>query len=200
MTAHREIPARIICASRLRNRCPDKFPCSSPIGPWSNLLWAVFGIGAWMSPSEWWLLVLHLGIAGSMGTVGSLNIQWWWQDRTERILLYTGVLCWSLTIALIFGAIGVAYPNPDVWHIIVPVRAVLLGIVAAIFLKTLSTLVALPLNRVVVPASLGIPMVFALIGSNSAGVYVFPGQSQWPVYQPLGNVLIGISLIIFIGY
>jgi EAL domain-containing protein (putative c-di-GMP-specific phosphodiesterase class I)/GGDEF domain-containing protein len=153
-----------------------------------------------MSPAQWWLLVVHLGIAGSMATIGSLYIQWWWQDRTERTLSYTGVLCWSVCLVLLLGAFGFAYPEPAVWALIVPVRAVLLGVVIAMFLKTLSTMVELPRVRLAIAASFGLPVAFAVIGLTSELAYSSSEQSPFPDFRPVGNIFVGLSLLIFIGY
>ncbi|MET0866380.1 MAG: GGDEF domain-containing phosphodiesterase [Nakamurella sp.] len=153
-----------------------------------------------MSPTEWWLLVIHLGVAGSMGTIGSLNIQWWWQDRAEQTLLYTGVLCWTVTLLLVLGAVGFAYPGPAFWHVIVPLRAVILGLTLALFLKTLSTLVAIPGIRAAAIASAVIPVGFACVGLTSNLAYTFPAGSSWPLFQPVGNVLVGLNLIIFVVF
>ena len=49
-----------------------------------------------MVQAMWWIMVIQLGVAGSMATIGSLNVQWWTQDRSERLLGLTGVLCWSV--------------------------------------------------------------------------------------------------------
>ncbi|MEP6559532.1 MAG: bifunctional diguanylate cyclase/phosphodiesterase [Nakamurella sp.] len=151
-----------------------------------------------MSPTEWSLLVVQLGIAGSMSSIGSLNLRWWWQDRTERFLLFSGLLCLSVTFVLVLGATGFALPTLAVWQFIVPTRAVLLGIILALVLKTLSTLVELPRIRLAIAASLGIPIAFACIGVASDRAYSFPGPSPWPLFQPLGNLLVGSSVLIFI--
>ena len=153
-----------------------------------------------MSPTEWWLLVLHLASAGSMATVGSLNLQWWWKGRTEWILLYTGTLCCSVAIVLVLGAVGFAYPEIAVWHFIVPARAILLGVILALFLTTLSTLVRLPGIRLAISASIILPIVFAGVGLTGERAYLFPGPSPWPVFQPLGNLLVGLSLVIFVTF
>ncbi len=97
-----------------------------------------------MDQMVWWVLVVQLGVAGSMATIGSLNVQWWSQDRSERVLGLTGVLCWSVAFALILGAVGLAFPELTVWQVIVPVRAMLIGAIVALRLATLSALVPLP--------------------------------------------------------
>src|SRR6478609_2307030 len=115
-----------------------------------------------------------------MATIGQLNLQWWWQDRRERVLLYTGVLCWSVTVVLILGAIGFAYPEPAVWHLFVPARAILLGVVIAMFLLTLATTVTLPGIRLAVIASFGLPIVFTIFGLTGQLAYDFSDQAPVP--------------------
>jgi len=153
-----------------------------------------------VSPTLWWLLVLHLGVAGSTATIGSVNLQWWWQDRTDRILFYTGTLCWSVTAVLLLGAVGFAFPEPAVWHLVVPARAVLLGVVIAMFIKTLSAMVVLPGVRQAVIASLGLPVVFTILGLTGDIAYDFADQSPMPVFHRLGNILVALSLSIFLVY
>ncbi|MET0966631.1 MAG: EAL domain-containing protein [Nakamurella sp.] len=153
-----------------------------------------------MSPTLWWLLGLHLGVAGSMATIGQLNIQWWWQDRRERVLLYTGVLCWSVTVALILGAFGFAYQEPAFWHLFIPARALLIGVVIAMFLLTLATMVRLPGIRLAVTASLGLPVAFTILGLTSDLAYNFTDSALGPLFRPLGNIFVAFSLIIFFVY
>ena len=153
-----------------------------------------------MDQMVWWVLVVQLGVAGSMATIGSLNVQWWSQDRSERVLGLTGVLCWSVAFALILGAVGLAFPELTVWQVIVPVRAVLIGAIVALLLATLSAVVPLPGARAAFVTSVAVPVVFVGVGLTGDRAYVFVGGSPWPVFQPLGKVLVGLSLLIFIAY
>src|SRR5690349_16909830 len=109
--------------------------------------------------SMWWVLVVQLGVAGSMATVGSLNLQWWMQDRTERVLGLTGLLCCSVAVALVLGAVSLADQEPWLWHVVVPVRAVLIGVIVALFIQTLSAVLPRPLPgaRAAVVVSIAAP-------------------------------------------
>ena len=141
-----------------------------------------------MDQMVWWVLVVQLGVAGSMATIGSLNVQWWSQDRSERVLGLTGVLCWSVAFALILGAVGLAFPELTVWQVIVPVRAVLIGAIVALLLATLSAVVPLPGARAAFVTSVAVPVVFVGVGLTGDRAYIFVGGSPWPVFQPLGKV------------
>lgn len=94
-----------------------------------------------------WLVCLQVGAAGSMATVGSINVLWWWRDRSERSLATTGLLCWSVALTLLVGVAAVSFPSADVLQLVVPVRALIIGITAALFLTTLGALVPLPALR-----------------------------------------------------
>lgn len=102
-----------------------------------------------------------------MAVVGSINLVWWWRDRSERSLAQTGLLCWSVTLTLLVGAIGLSFPEPDVFRVVVPVRAIFIGITAALFLSTLGELVPLPALRIAVIAELAAPLAYAVLGLTS---------------------------------
>ena len=141
--------------------------------------------GGGMDQLMWWTIVVHLGVTGSMATIGSLNIQWWSQDRSERVLCFTGALCWTVAITLLVGALGLVFQDPDVWRIIVPLRAVLIGLTVALLLQTLSEVVRLPGSRIAVVASVTIPLVFVCFGLIGGIAKVSkrarPGRiSGWP--------------------
>jgi EAL domain-containing protein (putative c-di-GMP-specific phosphodiesterase class I)/GGDEF domain-containing protein len=153
-----------------------------------------------MDQLVWWTVFLHLGVTGSMATIGSLDIQWWSQDRTERVLGFTGALCWTVAITLLIGAFGLAIQDPDVWHVIVPVRAVLIGLTVALLLQTLSELVPLPGIRIAVIASLALPLAFVVVSLAGGNTYGFEADSPWPHFRVIGQVLIGSSFLIFVAY
>jgi len=147
----------------------------------------------------WWIMVIQLGVAGSMATIGSLNVQWWTQDRSERLLGLTGVLCSSVALALVLGAVSLAYQELPVWHVILPVRAMLIGVIVALFVQTLSASLPrpLPAARVAVVASIAAPVVFVVLGLTTDLMYVFDGRSPWPSFEPQGKLLIGVSVMVF---
>ncbi len=153
-----------------------------------------------MNQLVWWALVVQVGVAGSMGTIGSLNIQWWTQDHRERVLGFTGALCWAVSITLLIGTVGLAFQSETVWYAIVPVRAVLIGTTVALLLLTLSAVVVLPAVRYAVAASMVLPMIFAGLGLAGHRVYLFEGGSPWPHFQLLGNILVALSFLIFVAY
>ena len=140
-----------------------------------------------MNQLVWWTIVVHLGVAGSMATIGSLNLQWWSQDRKERVLGFTGALCWMVTITLLVGALGLVVQDPEVWRIIVPVRAILIGCTVALLLQTLSEVVRLPGIRVAVIASITIPLVFVGVSLTGGSAYGFEAGSPWPHFRPVGQ-------------
>lgn len=148
----------------------------------------------------WWLAVLHLAVAGSTATVGSLNLQWFWQDRSERVLGWTGVLCWAVTLVLLVGAVGLSFPFSSVWFVVLPVRALLIGVVLSVFLLILGELVPLRGVRAAVIASLALPIAFDILGRNGSLAYIVVPGSPWPDFQPVGNVLVGGSLLLIGGY
>ena len=148
----------------------------------------------------WWTIVVHLGVTGSMATIGSLNIQWWSQDRSQRVLGFTGALCWTVAITLLVGALGLAFRDPDVWRIIVPIRAVLIGLTVALLLQTLSEVVRLPGVRAAIIASVALPVAFVCLGLTSGIAYGFEAGSPWPHFRIVGQALIGLSFLIFTAY
>lgn len=156
--------------------------------------------GGGMDQLMWWTIVVHLGVTGSMATIGSLNIQWWWQDRSERVLGFTGALCWTVAITLLVGALGLVFQDPDVWRIIVPLRAVLIGLTVALLLQTLSEVVRLPGSRIAVVASVTIPLVFVCFGLIGGIAYGFEAGSPWPHFRLAGQVLISLSFLILAAY
>ena len=120
-----------------------------------------------------WALWLHVGAAGSMATVGSFNLQWWWRGRSQRFLAATGLLCWSVAVTLLVNAIGLSFQQADVFRVVVPVRALSIGITAALFLATLGTLVPLPALRAGVIAELLLPVVYVAFGVTGDVGYTF---------------------------
>lgn len=147
-----------------------------------------------------WALTLHVGAAGAMAVVGSINLVWWWRDRSERSLAQTGLLCWSVTLTLLVGAIGLSFPEPDVFRVVVPVRAIFIGITAALFLSTLGELVPLPALRIAVIAELAAPLAYAVLGLTSGVAYTFVAGSPSPRIQPVGNALVTTCALILIFY
>ena len=147
-----------------------------------------------------WALWLHVGAAGSMATVGSINLQWWCQDRSERSLASTGLLCWSVALTLLIGAVGLSFQHPEVFRVVVPVRAVLIGVTAALLLTTLGVLVRLPALRAAVVAVMALPLTYATLGVTGDAAYVFINGSPWAQIQPLGHALIGGSVVLFTVY
>ena len=148
----------------------------------------------------WWCVAVQLVMAGSMVTVGSIDLRWWWQDRSERALGWTGVLCCAVALVLVIGSWGLSFPEPAVWHVVLPVRALLIGSVVAVFLTTLGTLVTLPGVRVAAVGSLLLSAVFVVLGFTGGQAYVFVGSTPWPQFQPLGNLLVATSLVLLAGY
>ncbi|MET3808608.1 EAL domain-containing protein (putative c-di-GMP-specific phosphodiesterase class I)/GGDEF domain-containing protein [Nakamurella sp. UYEF19] len=147
-----------------------------------------------------WALCLHVGAAGSMATVGCFNLQWWGRDRSQRFLAATGLLCWSVTLTLVVGAIGLSFPEADVFRVVVPVRAMVIGITAALFLATLGTLVPLPALRAGVVAELLLPVVYSVFGFTGDAAYTFVDGSPWPMIQSFGDALAGSCALIFLAY
>lgn len=132
-----------------------------------------------------------------MATVGSINLQWW-RDRSERSLGWTGPLCWGVTLTLLVGAIGLTFPAPEVFRAVIPVRAVFIGITAALFLANLGRLIRLPALRVAITAQVLVPVTYAALGLTSHVAYTFVDNSPWPRIQPLGKGLVVASALIFL--
>ena len=156
--------------------------------------------GECMGVALWAMLVGHLAVAGSMATVGSINVHWWWQDRSERQLAASGALCLSVALILLIGALGVSFPSAEIWNVVLPVRAVLIGIVTAVFLTTLAELARLPGIRFAVVASIVLPCVFVVFGLTGDLAYDVLDASAWPLYHPLASLLIGGSLLLLALY
>jgi diguanylate cyclase (GGDEF)-like protein len=148
----------------------------------------------------WVLFGLHLGVAGSIATVGSLNVHWWWQYRSERSMGYTGMLCWCVALTLIVGALGISFPSQQILDLVLPVRAVLIGITAAVFLITLNAQVRLPARRAAVVASVTLPLTFAAFAVTGDLAYVIVDGSPWPRFRPLGDLLVGGSVLLLASY
>jgi hypothetical protein len=141
----------------------------------------------------WWIIVLQLGLAGSMATIGSLNVQWWSQDRSERLLGLTGALCWSVAVALVLGAVSLNYQEVPLWHVILPVRAVLIGLIVALLVQTLSATLPRPLPgvRAAVILAVAAPLVFVGFGLATELAYVFADDSPWPTIRPISTARTG---------
>lgn len=131
------------------------------------------------------------------GNDGLLDLRLWWQDRDQQALRVTGALCWSVALTLLTGAVGLALPTGDVFRVVVPVRAIFIGVTAALFLSSLNAMVKLPGIRVAMILSLALPMSFALAGDLSFG---FTAGSGWPQIRPLGQILAGLGALILVGY
>jgi EAL domain-containing protein (putative c-di-GMP-specific phosphodiesterase class I)/GGDEF domain-containing protein len=145
-----------------------------------------------------WALCLHVGAAGAMAAVGSINLQWWRRNRSERSLALTGLLCWSVALTLLIGAVGLAFAGPEVFRVVVPVRALFIGITAALLLSTLGTLVLLPALRGGIAAVLIASLAYAGFGLTSDLSYTFEDGSPWPVIQPSGHALAAVIGLVFL--
>lgn len=152
------------------------------------------------TPGFVWVFCLHLGAAGSMATVGLLNLQWWRRARSERFLATAGLLCWSVALTLVVGALGLAFPETGVFQVVVPLRAVLIGITAALFISTLGGLVRLPALRIAVLVEVIASVAYVVLGVTGDLAYSFATGSPWPRIQPVGKACVAISAILFLVY
>jgi EAL domain-containing protein (putative c-di-GMP-specific phosphodiesterase class I)/GGDEF domain-containing protein len=146
----------------------------------------------------WWVLALQLGIAGSMATIGSLNVQWWAQDRGQRALLLTGLLCWTVTLALIISAFSLA--QPEFAQATMPTRWILMGVIAGLFLGTLAATVPLPGIRAAVVAALLAPAVLAALRVAGDRGLAFAPDSPLPQFLPFGIGLSAFSPLLVAVY
>jgi EAL domain-containing protein (putative c-di-GMP-specific phosphodiesterase class I)/GGDEF domain-containing protein len=143
----------------------------------------------------WWVLFLQLGIAGSMATIGSLNVQWWAQDRGQRALLLTGLLCWTVALALIISALGLAQ-GAEFAQATQPILWMLMGLIGALFVGTLSATVPLPHARSAIVACLAAPAVLVVFRMAGSSGYLFVGDSSSPRLRPFGILLVGLTPLV----
>ncbi len=139
-----------------------------------------------------------MGIAGSMATIGSLNVQWWAQDRSQRALLLTGLLCWIVTLALIISAFSLA--QPELAQATLPTRWILMGVIGALFLGTLAATVPLPGIRAAVVAAVVAPAVLAALRVAGDRGLAFVEDSALPQFRPFGIVLSAFSPLLVAVY